>query len=200
MWLSVLSHPLSLPPHSSSSPSLQVSLESSEEDVLDYGVLADVDVVSKQFYLHNLNPVRVCSMAWPPGFTSNTICLQSLLIASELVDCFGCSPARSRCLGLQPVKLFPTPLWGCGVWCLRWRAASLGWWGCTAATHSLSCRPRSVTLHAQHSSTSCALSTLAASPLSACPGAWPQRSLLCQHHSPQLSGHLHGGGPCLHLL
>ena len=38
---------------------MQFSLESGDEDVLDYGALASVDAVSKQLRLHNRNPIRV---------------------------------------------------------------------------------------------------------------------------------------------
>ena len=39
--------------------SLQFYLESPDDDVLDYGILSDSDVVNKTFILYNPNPIRV---------------------------------------------------------------------------------------------------------------------------------------------
>lgn len=39
--------------------SLQFYLESLDDDVLDYGILSDSDVVNKTFILYNPNPIRV---------------------------------------------------------------------------------------------------------------------------------------------
>ena len=38
---------------------LQFHLESLDDDVLDYGILSDSDVVNKTFILYNPNPIRV---------------------------------------------------------------------------------------------------------------------------------------------
>ena len=38
---------------------LQFYLENPDDDVLDYGVLSDSDVVNKTFILYNPNPIRV---------------------------------------------------------------------------------------------------------------------------------------------
>ena len=38
---------------------LQFHLDSPDDDVLDYGILSDSDVVNKTFILYNPNPIRV---------------------------------------------------------------------------------------------------------------------------------------------
>jgi len=40
---------------------LQFVLENPEDDVLDYGILEEADIVTKTFTLHNPNPIRVSS-------------------------------------------------------------------------------------------------------------------------------------------
>lgn len=42
-------------------PCLQFVLENPEDDVLDYGILEEADIVTKTFTLHNPNPIRVSS-------------------------------------------------------------------------------------------------------------------------------------------
>lgn len=40
---------------------MQFVLENPEDDVLDYGILEEADIVTKTFTLHNPNPIRVSS-------------------------------------------------------------------------------------------------------------------------------------------
>ena len=44
---------------------MQFVLENPEDDVLDYGILEEADIVTKTFTLHNPNPIRVSSRKAP---------------------------------------------------------------------------------------------------------------------------------------